>query len=158
MTTSRREVRAGEKVRLFVTLAGENGAEITRPVEYDVPIGAEPGPLYFTVSDASIANLTDFRQILTSTPHSAGQVITTVNNLHPNNKAYVRVWRATPSYQIENADLPDPPASVALILSASQSNLPGMAQTRNAKVADMEIETGDISVTGMKTVQVEVKE
>ena len=158
VTTSRREVRAGEKVRLFVTLAGENGAEITRPVEYDVPIGAEPGPLYFTVSDASIANLTDFRQILTSTPHSAGQVITTVNNLHPNNKAYVRVWRATPSYQIENADLPDPPASVALILSASQSNLPGMAQTRNAKVADMEIETGDISVTGMKTVQVEVKE
>ena len=39
-------------------------------MEYQVPIGAEPGPLYFTVADADTANLTDFRQILTATPHT----------------------------------------------------------------------------------------
>ena len=158
VTASRREVRAGEKLRLSVTLAGDNGAETTRPVEYQVPIGFQPGPLYFTVSDANVANISDYRQILTSSPRSAAQVITTVNNLHPNNKAYVRVWRTTPAYQLDGAELPDPPASVALILGGSQSSLAGLTQTRNAKVADMEIDTGDMSVSGMKTVQVEVKE
>jgi hypothetical protein len=49
ISVSRREVRPGEKVLLNVVLAGENGAETLRQVEYQVPIGAEPGPLYFTV-------------------------------------------------------------------------------------------------------------
>ena len=158
ITASKHEVRAGEKLELSVTLAGQNGGETTRRVDYEVPVGAPAGPLYFTVSDANIANVTDFRQVLTSTAHSAGQVISTVNNLHPNNKAYIRVWRATPAFQLEGTDLPDPPASVALVLAGSQSTLAGLAQTRNAKVADMEIDGGDVYITGTKTIQVDVKE
>ena len=68
------------------------------------------------------------------------QLIATVNNLHPNTKAYVRVWRADPAFQLEGADLPDPPASVALILAGSQSSAAGITQTRNAKIAEMEID------------------
>ena len=158
ISVSRREARPGEKVLLNVVLAGENGAETTRQVEYQVPIGAEPGPLYFTVSDANTANLADFRQILTASPRSAGQLIATVNNLHPNTKAYVRVWRADPAFQLEGADLPDPPASVALILTGSQSSLAGITQTRNSKVVGMEVDAGDMVVSGSKTIQVEIKE
>jgi hypothetical protein len=158
VSTTRREVRPGEKVQLNVVLAGENGAEITRQVEYQVPIGAEPGPLYFTVSDANTANLADFRQVLTTRPRSAGQLIATVNNLHPNTKAYIRVWRADPAFQLEGADLPDPPASVALILAGSQSSLAGITQTRNSKIAAMEVDAGDMVVSGAKTIQVEIKE
>ena len=40
------QVRPGGKVRLNIVLAGENGADITRPVEYQVPIGAQAGTLY----------------------------------------------------------------------------------------------------------------
>src|SRR4029077_1692402 len=47
VTTSRRDVRAGEKVQLAICLSGENGAETIRNVEYHVPIGMEPGTLYF---------------------------------------------------------------------------------------------------------------
>jgi hypothetical protein len=158
ISVSRREVRPGEKVLLNVVLAGENGAETTRQVEYQVPIGAEPGPLYFTVADANTANLADFRQILTTSPRSAGQLIATVNNLHPNTKAYIRVWRTDPAFQLEGADLPDPPASVALILAGSQSSLAGITQTRNSKVAGMEVDAGDMVVSGSKTIQVEIKE
>ena len=158
ISVSRREARPGEKVLLNVVLAGENGAEITRQVEYQVPIGAEPGPLYFTVADANTANLADFRQILTASPRSAGQLIATVNNLHPNTKAYIRVWRADPAFQLEGADLPDPPASVALILAGSQSSLAGITQTRNSKVVAMEVDAGDMVVSGSKTIQVEIKE
>jgi hypothetical protein len=129
-----------------------------RRLEYQVPIGAEPGILYFTVADANSANIADFRQVLTATPRSPVQLVSTVNNLHPNTKAYIRVWRADPAFQLEGSDLPDPPASVALILGSSQSSSPGITQTRNSKVAEMEIDGGDMVINGTKTVQVEVKE
>ena len=158
ITTSRREVRGGEKLQLSVTLTGENGAETIRRVEYQVPVGAEPGALYFTVADANTANIADFRQVLTATARTPGQLVSTVNNLHSNTKAYIRVWRADPAFQLEGADLPDPPASVSLILAGSQSSSAGITQTRNSKIAEMEIDIGDMAVTGSKTVQVEVKE
>jgi hypothetical protein len=158
VTASKHEVRPGDKVVLNVVLAGENGVETARQVTYAVPIGAEPGTLYFTVADANTANISDFRQILTTTPRTAGQLISTVNNLHPNTRAYVRVWRADPAYQLEGADLPDPPASVALILAGSQSTLAGVTQVRNSKIGEMEIDGGDMVISGVKTVQVEIKE
>jgi hypothetical protein len=158
LVASSRRVRPGEKLAINVILAGENGTETTRAVEYQVPVGAPLGPLYFTVSDANTANISDFRQVLTTSPHTAAQLISTVNNLHPNNKAYVRVWRADPAYQLEGADLPDPPPSVALILANSQTNVAGITPVRNSKVAGMEIDLGDQFVSGTKTIVAEVKE
>jgi len=158
VSASRREVHPGEKLQLNVTLAGENGAEEIHHVDYEVPIGAPLGALYFTVSDANVANIADFRQILTASPHSPEQVITIVNRLHPNNKAYVRVWRPDPAFQLEGADLPDPPPSVALVLAGSQTNLAGINQVRNSKIGEMEIDAGDMVVSGTKTILVDVKE
>ena len=158
ISVSRAEARPGETVQLSVALTGENGAEVTRQVAYSIPVGAEPGTLYFTVADANAANLADFRQVLTATPRSTAQIISTVNNLHPNTKGYVRVWRADPAFQLEGADFPDPPASIALILSGSQSNLAGITQTRNSKIAEMEVDGGGMVISGSKTVQVEIKE
>lgn len=158
VTASKREAHAGDRLMLNVLLAGENGAETMRQVPYDIPIGAEPGTLYFTVADANTANINDFRAILTSTPRTVGQLVSTVNNLHPNTKAYVRVWRADPAFQLEGADMPDPPASVALILGGSASSVAGVTQIRNSKIAEMEIDGGGMVVSGVKTVQVEIKE
>ena len=157
IATSRHEVHPGDKVHLDVLLTGENGGEVTRPVDYPVPIGAQPGMLYFTVSDAGTANVADFRQILTANPHSAGQLIAIANSLHPNNKAYVRVWRADPAFQVEGADLPALPASAALIMEGSQTSSGGITQNRNSKIAEMEIDGGDMVISGVKTIQVEVK-
>jgi hypothetical protein len=141
-----------------VVLSGENGAEISRSAEYVVPLGAPEGPLYITVSDANTANVSDFRQVLTGTIHSTGELIAAVNNLHPNNKIYVRFWRTDPAFQLEGAELPNPPASVAMILSNSQANVAGITQVRNSKVAEMEIDAGDVAVSGAKTILAEVKE
>jgi hypothetical protein len=157
VSASHREVRPGEAVRLRVSLAGENGAETARTVDYRVPIGAQAGPLYFTVSDAATANLNDFRQTITANPRNLGQVIATANNLHANNKAYVRVWRGDAAFQLEGADLPAPPASVALVLEGSQSNVAGITQVRNSKIASIEIDGGDMVISGVKTIQVDVK-
>src|SRR5206468_146055 len=59
-----KEARPGEPIELTVGLAGENGAVVTRKVVYPAPVGLAAGPLYFTVSDAGTANLTDFKQTL----------------------------------------------------------------------------------------------
>jgi len=158
ISASRREVKPGEKVQLNVVLTGENGSEITRQLTYPVPIGAEPGTLYFTVADANTTNLADFRQIIGASPRSPAQLITTVNSLHSSTKAYVRVWRAHPAFQLEGADVPDAPASVALILTGSQSSHAGGSQTHNAKIAEMEVDGGGMVISGSKTVQVEIKE
>jgi len=158
VTVTHRDARAGDTVTLHISLTGENGAETTRQVDYKIPIGAEPGTIYFTVADANISNLTDFRQVLSATARTPGQVITTVNNLHPNTRAYLRVWRTDPAFQLEGADLPDPPPSVSLILAGSQSSLAGITQSRNSKIAEMEIDAGDVVISGSKTVQVEIKE
>lgn len=157
VSVSPHEVRAGDRVRLNVALTGDNGSETVRHLDYQVPIGATPGPLYFTVADAGTANLTDFRQVLTSAPHSAGQVITTVNNLHPNNKAYVRVWRPDPAFQLEGVDMPSLPPSAAMVLEGSQPTVAGISQVRNSRIAEMEIDGGDMVISGVKTIQVEVK-
>jgi hypothetical protein len=158
VTAVRRTVRAGEKVTLHVLLAGDGGAESDRTVEYAVPIGATAGPLYFTVSDALTANVTDFRQVLTATPRTETQMLATVNNLHPNNKAYVRVWRTDAAFQVEGADLGSVPASVALVLDPAQSNQSGITQSRNSRIAEIEIDGGDMVISGAKTIQVEVKD
>ncbi len=158
VTLSRHEVHAGDKLQLNVMLTGDDGAETNRKVDYQVPIGAAPGQLYFTVSDASVANLTDFRQILTSSPRSPRQLIDTVNELHPNTRAYVRVWRADPAFQLEGVDLPAPPPSVSMILDGAVANLLGISSSRNSKIAEMQIEGDGAVISGVKTVQVEVKE
>ncbi|MGA2740583.1 MAG: SpoIVB peptidase S55 domain-containing protein [Bryobacteraceae bacterium] len=158
VSVGRREVRPGEKVELTTMLVGENGAELVRRLEYRVPQGITPGPLYFTVADGMTTNLTEFRQIIGMQPKSISQLISIVNNLRANTKAYVRVWRAEPDFQLEGADFPDPPPSVAMILAGSPSAPGSIGQTRNSKVAELEIGAGDSVINGSKTIQVEVKE
>jgi hypothetical protein len=158
VTASRREAHPGDTIRIDILLVGDNGLEITRQVAYQAPIGAEPGTIYFTVADAATTNLADFHQVLSSPERTPGQVIAMLNGLHPNNKAYVRVWSASPAFDLEGADLPNPPASVALILGGLQTTTGGIVQTRNSKIAEMEIDAGGMAVTGSKTIQVEIKE
>ena len=154
VTPSRREVHPGDTVELNTLLTGENGAEVTRAVKYTVPIGMPPGPLYFTVADGNQTSVTELRQTLSVTPRSADQLISTVNRLRANDKAYVRVWRNDPAFQIEGEDFPDPPPSLAMILAGSQT----AQQTRNSKLTELEISAGEMMITGSKTVQVEVKD
>ena len=54
--------------------------------------------------------------------------------------------------------------SIALILlilvlgAIAYSTSAGITQTRNSKIETMEVDAGDMVVTGSKTVQVEIKE
>jgi len=86
-------------------------------------------------------------------------VLSLLNGLRSNTKAYVRVWRAEPSYTVEGRDIPDPPPSLAMLLTRDQAGSPTQANTRGAKIAELEVPgAADSIVTGTKTIQVEVKQ
>ncbi len=86
------------------------------------------------------------------------QLVSFLNGLRGNDKAYVRVWRNEAAYSVQGQDLPDPPPSVSMVLAKTQSSLASAALWRPSKVAEIELSAGDTVVTGSKTVQVEIKE
>ena len=153
-----RTVRPGEDLEITVVLSGQNGAETLKKAHYRVPIGAPAGTIFLTVSDASSANLVEYQNAFGTPARSAAQVFGLLNALRSGSSAYLKVWRADNSFTIEGRDLPDPPASMAMIFTRAQ--LPGTtsATSRGAKLAEIEIPLGDTAVGGSKTIQVEVKE
>jgi hypothetical protein len=157
ITASRKEARPGETIDLTVTLAGENGVEEQRTVHYRVPTGEQTGVLNFTAADGNYSNLLDYQQLAANIPKSPTQLVGFLNNLRTNSNAYVRVWRTDPAFQVQGSDLPNPPASIGLILARAQA-AQGLWLPRGSKVDELEIPTGDAVVTGSKTVPVEVKE
>ena len=155
-----RSARPGEELDLVVVLGEGNGVEQSRHVRYRIPVGAPTGPLYFTASDATATNTIEFQAAVGTPQHSPGEVLALLNALRSNTKAYLRVWRSEPSYTVEGRDLPNPPPSLAMILTrAQQAGGTNSTIARGAKLAELEISPGPgLVVTGTKTVQVEVKE
>jgi hypothetical protein len=153
-----RRVRPGEEIEITVVLSGENGVETTRKVRYRVPVGAEAGPLYLTAGDATSANFVDLQAASGAAFRSPAQVLDMLNGLRTNTSAYLRIWRAGPTYNVEGRDLPDPPASVAMILGRSQPGGPNLLNVRGAELAELELASGGNVVTGSKTIQIEVRE
>ena len=151
------KVHPGDSVDLNVTFTGENGAELQKTVRYRVPVGAPTGILSFTVSDGSLSNALDYQQMAATVAKSPTQLVSFLNNLRPNTNAYVRVWRTDPAFQVQGDDLPDPPPSVGLILARAQA-AQGLRIPRGSKIDELQIDTGNVVVTGSKTAQVEVKE
>jgi hypothetical protein len=157
ITASPKLVHPGDSVELAVTLTGENGLEVLKSVHYRVPVGAPEGTLSFTVSDGSVSNALDYQQMASEAPKSPTQLVSFLNNLRPNTNAYVRVWRTDPAFQVQGQDMPNPPPSVGLILSRTQA-AQGVWVPRGSKIGELQIETGDVVVSGSKTAQVEVTE
>ena len=152
-----RKVRPGADLEIIVGFTGENGVESSKTVHYRVPIGAPPGTLYVTASDAAYTNMLELQAAMGTPAHSAAQVLDFLNSLRTSTKTYVRVWRMDPAYTVEGRDLPDPPPSLAMILGRAQA-LGSSLNWRGSKVTEIEIPARESVVTGSKTVQVEVKE
>jgi hypothetical protein len=157
ITASRKEARPGDTIDLTVTLTGENGVEIDKNVRYPIPIGAPAGTWNFTVTDGSSANLLDYQQLVGTAQKSPTQLLSFLNSLRPNVNAYLRVWRADPAYLVQGQDLPDPPPSLGLILAKAQTAQAALL-ARTSKIDELPVETGDMVVSGAKSVAVEVKE
>ncbi|MBV9759466.1 MAG: hypothetical protein JO340_02780 [Acidobacteriaceae bacterium] len=162
---SKHEARPGDTVEITAVLQGENGVELTRVATYRVPVGASAGPLNFTVSDAATLNFPDFAGMSQSALRDPGELVRAINDYRSSDAAYVRVWRQEPAFTVAGpapgGELTDPPPSVMLILadpSSSVTTNPALTLTRGSGLAELTIPVAGFSVSGAKTVQVEVKE
>ena len=154
-----RTVRPGEELELTVVMGGANGQETARRVKYRVPVGVPAGALFFTVADATATNIFEYQTAVGTPQRNPQQVLSLLNGLRSNTKAYVRVWRPEAVFTMEGRDAPDPPPSLALVLARAQMGQAVQANTRGAKLAELEVPgQAGFLVTGIKTVQVEVKE
>lgn len=154
---SRRQVRPGDSVDLTVNLTADNGADESHTVRYQVPIGAQAGPLFFTVADGPQTSLVDLRFALTEEPRTAEQLLGLIGRLRDNNKAYVRVWRPETTFPAGVSELPAPPPSVALVMASSLgSGGLALGTLKNSRIAEITIDAAGRMVTGSKTVQIEV--
>jgi SpoIVB peptidase S55 len=154
-----RTVRPGEELDLTVVMEGQNGVDASSRVRYRVPVGTPAGTLNFTIADATSTNVIEFQSAVVTAQRSARQVLDLLNGLRSNTKAYIRVWRAEPSFTVDGRDIPDPPPSLAMLLTREQAGSANLVNTRGAKVAELEVPgPPGVVVTGTKTIQVEVKE
>ena len=154
-----RTARPGDDLDLVVVLGGSNGAESAHHVHYRVPVGVPTGNLYFTVADATATNTLEYQAAVGTPQQSPADVLNLLNSLRSNTRAYLRVWRSEPSFTVEGRDLPDPPPSLAMILTRAQAAGTNLVTARGAKLAELEVPAGPgVVVTGTKTVQIEVKE
>lgn len=153
---SRREARPGERVEILVELAGDGGSSTKYKIFYDIPIGFPAGTLQFTVGDGPTVNAAEQRYFGLGQPRPARELVEFLNSLRSNTRGYVRVWKNEPSFQIDGKDLPDPPPSVGMILTRTQTGTSIVPRT--STIAEMTFAAGDLAITGSKTLQLEVKE
>lgn len=154
-----RTVRPGEELDLTVVMEGQNGVDTSSRVRYRVPVGTPAGTLNFTIADATSTNVIEFQSAVATPQRSPQQVLGLLNGLRSNTKAYIRVWRAEPSFTVDGRDIPGPPPSLAMLLTKAQAGSTNLVNTRGAKVAELEVPgVPGVVVIGTKTIQVEVKE
>jgi len=154
-----RTVRPGEDLDLTVVMEGQNGVDTSRRMRYRIPVGTPAGTLNFTIADATSTNVIEFQSAVATPQRSPQQVLNLLNGLRSNTRAYIRVWRAEPSFTVDGRDIPDPPPSLAMLLTRGQAGSTNLINTRGAKMAELEVPGAPgFVVTGTKTIQVEVKE
>jgi hypothetical protein len=152
-------VHPGEDLDLTVVMEGQNGVDTSRRLQYRVPAGTPTGTLNFTIADATSTNVIEFQTAVATPQRSPRQVLSLLNGLRSNTKAYIRVWRAEPSFTVDGRDIPDPPPSLAMLLTRGQAGSTNIVNTRGAKIAEIEVPGAPgFVVTGTKTIQVEVRE
>jgi hypothetical protein len=153
---SAHEARPGDTVTITAQLEGEDGYETVRETKYKIPIGAPEGLLNFTIGDAMAQNFADFAGLAPSSMPSAQRLIEAVNLYRSSEGLYVRVWRQQPAFSVSG-----PAPSAMLILADPSSSASGNTlnvNTRGSEVGQMTITLPGYSVSGAKTVQVEIKD
>lgn len=157
MWSSTKEASPGQEVEIHAVMLDSNGAEQRRSFRYTVPRGAPAGPLYFSAADAGSLNMLDYPRFSSLIPRGPEQLLALINGMRVNNQLYLKVWRQEPTYSIQGADLPAPPPSAALILDRSTDVKGGRAGVQNATLRELSADMGNFTVTGAKTIKIDVK-
>jgi hypothetical protein len=157
--SSQTRVRPGETLKLTAALHGNNGEEVLRSVDYEVPLGTKEGELYVTFSDGDSLNMIEWQSLLAnSKARELPELVRAINRLRRNDRLHVRLWRPGRAVRVHTEQLPAPPASVAGVLSVPEAAGASNAQDWQSTLAEFELDGLGSVVEGNISLKVNVTE
>jgi hypothetical protein len=157
--SSQTRLHPGETVRLTAALHGNNGEEVLRSVDYEVPLGMKAGDVYVSFSDGSSLNMMEWQSLAgAGKARELPELVRAINRLRRNDRLYVRLWQPGRALRVHTEKLPEPPASVASVLSLPAAAGGRDAQDMQSTLAEFEIDGLDSVVEGNISMKVTVIE
>ncbi len=157
LTSSRRQARPDDTVRLAIVLSGPDGREEVRTIDYRIPVGTPVGPLFVTAADALTANLAEHRLMPGAQSRPARQILDQLNDARGTGNIWLRVWQQDASYPVAGTELSNLPAGLSLLLRKTALQQPfGLGGGSTLQMTGIPI--NGAAITGGKTIQLEIRE
>jgi hypothetical protein len=153
----RSELKAGEAFRLDIIYKKADGEVVQDAYPVKIPAEIPPGPLSVLVADGTTFMAMDAaEQGEDMIPRDLAQLVKLINNLHKNDRLYLRMFRRQAGAVINGEGLPGLPPSILSILR-SDRNTGTMNQIQTVPVMEYELPPGDYIITGSKTLNLVIK-
>ena len=153
----RSELKAGEAFRLDIIYKKADGEVVQDAYPVKIPAEIPPGPLSVLVADGTTFMAMDAaEQGEDLIPRDLAQLVKFINNLHKNDRLYLRMFRRQAGAVINGEGLPGLPPSILSILR-SDRNTGSMNQIQTVPVMEYELPPGDYIITGSKTLNLVIK-
>jgi hypothetical protein len=115
------EVQAGSEVPVKVFLRPFRGERIEREVKVKIPAGMPKGEHRILLSDADTLNRMQSIAAMSNRFMDIPETVSLLNQERTNNKLYVSLVQARPTYYEDDKTLPSLPASVLNVMQASRA-------------------------------------
>jgi hypothetical protein len=153
----RSELKAGEAFLLDIIYKKADGGVVQDAYPVKIPAQIPPGPLSVLVADGTTFMAMDAaEQGEDLIPRDLAQLVKFINNLHKNDRLYLRMFRRQAGAVINGEGLPGLPPSILSILK-SDRNTGSMNQIQTVPLMEYELPPGDYIVTGSKMLNLVIK-
>jgi hypothetical protein len=144
------ELKAGEFVNIDFFYRAINGEMTKDSYPVRIPPEITPGPLSMLVADGStMMELDAQEQGGDFIPRDLAQVIRFINNMHSNDRLYLRLFRRQAGAVVDGEGFPGLPPSILSILR-SDRNTGSMLPLQILPLMEYELPPGDYVVSGSK--------
>jgi hypothetical protein len=128
------EVEAGTELPVKVYLRPYRGQRIEREVMVRIPAGVPKGEHRILLSDADTLNRIQNFAAMANRYMDLGETVSLINQERSNNRLYVSLVQARPTFYEDDKTMPSLPASVLNVMQASRaSNKPFVSSGESAQ-------------------------
>jgi hypothetical protein len=128
------EVEAGTEVPVKVYLRPYRGERLEREIKVKIPAGLPKGEHRILLSDADALNRTQTYAALANRYIDLPETVSLINQERSNNRLYVSLVQARPTFYEDDKTMPSLPASVLNVMQASRaSNRPLISSGESAQ-------------------------
>jgi hypothetical protein len=153
LTTDRTQVREGETLELTAYSRTDTGKIIAQKIPVAIPAGTGAGGLTITVGDGgAVQERSAIQQFI---PHSAAELINTINSLKRTDKLYLVAFRTSSGVIIGSSEMPNLPPSVLATINNDRS-AGGSKPAVQTVLIDKEIAPAEFIVSGQQTLTIEI--